>query len=117
MDEPFAGVDPIAVRDIQEIVAKLKYKNIGILITDHNVHETLAITDRAYLLFEGKILKAGTARITSYNVCYTKLLRISCMSRTAIGSTPAKGSSNKINFGLMARARAISVRRRSPPDS
>lgn len=61
LDEPFAGVDPIAVRDIQEIVAKLKYKNIGILITDHNVHETLAITDRAYLLFEGKILKAGTA--------------------------------------------------------
>jgi len=61
LDEPFAGVDPIAVQDIQEIVAKLKYKNIGILITDHNVHETLSITDRAYLLFEGKILKAGTA--------------------------------------------------------
>jgi lipopolysaccharide export system ATP-binding protein len=61
LDEPFAGVDPIAVRDIQEIVAKLKFKNIGILITDHNVHETLAITDRAYLLFEGKILKQGTA--------------------------------------------------------
>ncbi len=61
LDEPFAGVDPIAVRDIQEIVAKLKFKNIGILITDHNVHETLAITDRAYLLFEGKILKAGSA--------------------------------------------------------
>ena len=61
LDEPFAGVDPIAVRDIQEIVAKLKFKNIGILITDHNVHETLAITDRAYLLFEGKILKYGTA--------------------------------------------------------
>ena len=61
LDEPFAGVDPIAVRDIQEIVSKLKYKNIGILITDHNVHETLSITDRAYLLFEGKILKAGSA--------------------------------------------------------
>lgn len=61
LDEPFAGVDPIAVQDIQEIVAKLKYKNIGILITDHNVHETLSITDRAYLLFEGNILKAGTA--------------------------------------------------------
>jgi lipopolysaccharide export system ATP-binding protein len=61
LDEPFAGVDPIAVRDIQEIVAKLKFQNIGILITDHNVHETLAITDRAYLLFEGRILKAGTA--------------------------------------------------------
>jgi lipopolysaccharide export system ATP-binding protein len=61
LDEPFAGVDPIAVEDIQEIVAKLKKKNIGILITDHNVQETLSITDRAYLLFEGNILKAGTA--------------------------------------------------------
>lgn len=61
LDEPFAGVDPIAVEDIQGIVASLKNKNIGILITDHNVHETLSITDRAYLLFEGKILKAGTA--------------------------------------------------------
>jgi lipopolysaccharide export system ATP-binding protein len=61
LDEPFAGVDPIAVEDIQKIVAKLKTKNIGVLITDHNVHETLTITDRAYLLFEGSILKAGTA--------------------------------------------------------
>ncbi len=61
LDEPFAGIDPIAVEDIQSIVAKLKYKNIGILITDHNVQETLSITDRAYLLFEGKILKQGTA--------------------------------------------------------
>jgi lipopolysaccharide export system ATP-binding protein len=61
LDEPFAGVDPIAVEDIQHIVAKLKHKNIGILITDHNVNETLSITDRAYLLFEGKILKEGTA--------------------------------------------------------
>ncbi len=60
LDEPFAGVDPIAVEEIQSIVAKLKYRNIGILITDHNVDETLAITDRAYLLFEGKILKEGT---------------------------------------------------------
>jgi lipopolysaccharide export system ATP-binding protein len=62
LDEPFAGVDPIAVEDIQQIVAKLKHRNIGILITDHNVHETLSIVDRAYLLFEGKMLKAGTAR-------------------------------------------------------
>ncbi|MCF8378601.1 MAG: LPS export ABC transporter ATP-binding protein [Bacteroidales bacterium] len=62
LDEPFAGVDPIAVEDIQFIVTKLKEKNIGILITDHNVHETLSITDRAYLLFEGSILKAGTAK-------------------------------------------------------
>lgn len=61
LDEPFAGVDPIAVEDIQEIVSQLKEKNIGILITDHNVHETLAITERAYLMFEGTILKAGTA--------------------------------------------------------
>jgi lipopolysaccharide export system ATP-binding protein len=61
LDEPFAGVDPIAVEDIQSIVSKLKQRNIGILITDHNVQETLSITDRAYLLFEGKLLKAGTA--------------------------------------------------------
>lgn len=61
LDEPFAGVDPIAVEDIQEIVSGLKTKNIGILITDHNVHETLSITDRAYLLFEGSILKSGSS--------------------------------------------------------
>lgn len=61
LDEPFAGIDPIAVEDIQSIVAKLKIRNIGILITDHNVQETLSITDRAYLMFEGSILKAGTA--------------------------------------------------------
>lgn len=61
LDEPFAGVDPIAVEDIQSIVAQLKNRNIGILITDHNVQETLSITDRAYLLFEGSILKSGTA--------------------------------------------------------
>jgi lipopolysaccharide export system ATP-binding protein len=61
LDEPFAGIDPIAVEDIQRIVIKLKEKNIGVLITDHNVQETLSITDRAYLLFEGKILKQGSA--------------------------------------------------------
>jgi len=61
LDEPFAGVDPIAVEDIQHIVSNLRTKNIGILITDHNVHETLSITDRAYLLFEGSVLKSGTA--------------------------------------------------------
>jgi lipopolysaccharide export system ATP-binding protein len=61
LDEPFAGVDPIAVEDIQTIVSHLKDRNIGVLITDHNVHETLSIVDRAYLLFEGRILKAGTA--------------------------------------------------------
>ncbi|MDD4739260.1 MAG: LPS export ABC transporter ATP-binding protein [Bacteroidales bacterium] len=62
LDEPFAGVDPIAVQDIQNIVAKLKNRNIGVLITDHNVHETLTITDRAYLLFEGSVLKSGTPK-------------------------------------------------------
>ncbi len=62
LDEPFAGVDPIAVEDIQEIVSRLKEKNIGILITDHNVHETLSITDRSYLLNEGSIMKAGTSQ-------------------------------------------------------
>lgn len=61
LDEPFAGIDPIAVEDIQSIVAKLKTKNIGILITDHNVQETLSITERAYLMFEGNILRSGTA--------------------------------------------------------
>ena len=59
LDEPFAGVDPIAVEEIQKIIAHLKAKNIGVLITDHNVQETLAITDRTYLMFEGKILKSG----------------------------------------------------------
>jgi lipopolysaccharide export system ATP-binding protein len=63
LDEPFAGVDPIAVEDIQEIVSGLRHQNIGILITDHNVHETLAITDRAYLMFEGKILMEGSADV------------------------------------------------------
>lgn len=67
LDEPFAGVDPIAVEEIQTIVYKLKQKNIGILITDHNVQETLSITDRAYLLFEGKILESGTPEILAAN--------------------------------------------------
>ena len=67
LDEPFAGVDPIAVEDIQHIIAKLKTKNIGIIITDHNVHETLAITDRAYLLYEGAILESGTAEQLANN--------------------------------------------------
>jgi len=67
LDEPFAGIDPIAVQDIQQIVGKLKLKNIGILITDHNVHETLSITDRAYLLFEGKVLYQGSAEELAEN--------------------------------------------------
>jgi lipopolysaccharide export system ATP-binding protein len=73
LDEPFAGVDPIAVEDIQFIVSNLKKKNIGILITDHNVHETLSITDRAYLLIEGKIFKAGTAQELAENAQVRKL--------------------------------------------
>ena len=67
LDEPFAGVDPIAVEDIQHIIANLKTKNIGIIITDHNVHETLAITDRAYLLYEGSILESGSAEVLANN--------------------------------------------------
>ena len=67
LDEPFAGVDPIAVEDIQHIIAKLKTKNIGIIITDHNVHETLAITDRAYLLYDGSILESGTPEALANN--------------------------------------------------
>jgi len=63
LDEPFAGVDPIAVEDIQRIIFKLKRKNIGVLITDHNVHETLSITDRAYLLFDGQVLMSGTPEV------------------------------------------------------
>ncbi|AMQ01574.1 MULTISPECIES: LPS export ABC transporter ATP-binding protein [Pedobacter] len=73
LDEPFAGVDPIAVEEIQTIVAKLRNKNIGILITDHNVQETLSITDRAYLLFEGKILESGTPEILAANEMVRKV--------------------------------------------
>lgn len=73
LDEPFAGVDPIAVEDIQKIVAQLTKQNIGILITDHNVHETLAITDRAYLMFEGNILMEGTANVLAENEDAKKL--------------------------------------------
>lgn len=73
LDEPFAGIDPIAVEDIQKIVANLKNKKIGILITDHNVHETLAITDRAYLLYEGQILRSGTTKELSEDEQVRKL--------------------------------------------
>ncbi|WP_379084231.1 LPS export ABC transporter ATP-binding protein [Pedobacter sp. UC225_65] len=73
LDEPFAGVDPIAVEEIQTIVAKLKQKNIGILITDHNVQETLSITDRAYLLFEGKVLESGTPEVLAANEMVRKV--------------------------------------------
>ena len=73
LDEPFAGVDPIAVEEIQTIVARLREKNIGILITDHNVQETLSITDRAYLLFEGKILESGTPEVLAANEMVRKV--------------------------------------------
>lgn len=73
LDEPFAGIDPIAVEDIQQIVAKLKDINIGVLITDHNVHETLSITERAYLLYDGQILKSGTSETLSEDEQVRKL--------------------------------------------
>ncbi|PLW91578.1 LPS export ABC transporter ATP-binding protein [Mucilaginibacter sp.] len=73
LDEPFAGVDPIAVEEIQSMVAKLKHRNIGILITDHNVQETLSITDRAYLLFEGKILESGVPEVLAENEMVRKV--------------------------------------------
>jgi lipopolysaccharide export system ATP-binding protein len=73
LDEPFAGVDPVAVEDIQRIIAKLTMKNIGILITDHNVQETLAITDRTYLMFEGSILKAGSPDVLANNEMVRKV--------------------------------------------
>lgn len=73
LDEPFAGVDPIAVEEIQSLVARLKHKNIGILITDHNVQETLSITDRAYLLFEGKILESGEPEVLANNEMVRKV--------------------------------------------
>ncbi|MBW4891231.1 LPS export ABC transporter ATP-binding protein [Mucilaginibacter sp. HMF5004] len=73
LDEPFAGVDPIAVEEIQAMVAKLRYRNIGILITDHNVQETLSITDRAYLLFEGKILESGVPEVLAANEMVRKV--------------------------------------------
>ena len=73
LDEPFAGVDPIAVEEIQAMVAKLKHRNIGILITDHNVQETLSITDRAYLLFEGKILESGVPEVLAENEMVRKV--------------------------------------------
>ena len=73
LDEPFAGVDPIAVEEIQKIISHLKNKNIGVLITDHNVQETLAITDRTYLMFEGKILRSGKPEILSKDEVVRKL--------------------------------------------
>lgn len=93
LDEPFAGVDPIAVEDIQNIVAKLKDKNIGILITDHNVHETLSITDRAYMLFEGKIMFQGSAEYLASNpVVREKYLGSNFVLRRKFGSQSNEGN-------------------------
>ena len=89
LDEPFAGIDPIAVQDIQTIVSELKNKDIGILITDHNVHETLSITDRAYLLFEGQVLFQGTAEELSANeIVREKYLGRDFELRSKKGDTP-----------------------------
>ncbi|MBQ4355542.1 MAG: LPS export ABC transporter ATP-binding protein [Bacteroidales bacterium] len=101
LDEPFAGVDPIAVEDIQSIVATLKDKNIGILITDHNVHETLAITDRAYILHEGNVLRTGTAQELADDEFVRKVylgknfeLRKSTPADNGASSTPSSSSTN-----------------------
>lgn len=92
LDEPFAGVDPIAVEDIQHIVSQLRTKGIGILITDHNVQETLHITDRAYLLFEGRILKAGTAEELAADPQVRKVyLGQNFVLRSALGEMGASG--------------------------
>ncbi len=91
LDEPFAGVDPIAVEDIQYIIAKLKYKNIGVIITDHNVGETLAITDRAYLLYEGNILQSGTPEaLASDEDVRTKYLGSGFVLRKSVSVERAK---------------------------
>ncbi len=94
LDEPFAGVDPIAVEEIQSIVSRLKSKNIGILITDHNVDETLSITDRAYLMVDGKLFKAGTAEELAVIHKFEKyiLVRISnCGGQKSLNKTPMAG--------------------------
>ena len=95
LDEPFAGVDPIAVEDIQEVVYKLKSKNIGILITDHNAQETLRITDRAYLLFEGKILFQGTSEELAAN----PVVREKYLGRSRACNNSASGGPEGFGFG------------------
>ena len=119
LDEPFAGVDPIAVQEIQRIVSYLKNtKGLGILITDHNVRETLKITERTYVIHQGKVLvEGGVEEITQNEHARKIYLGDSFQMDEAIGSTPANGSSSIINFGRVTRARVISRRRRSPPES
>ena len=99
LDEPFAGVDPIAVEDIQYIIAKLKYKNIGVIITDHNVGETLAIIDRAYLLYEGSILQSGTPEaLAADDEVRTKYLGSNfVLKRSAAFLRAEKGGPQRIN--------------------
>ena len=100
LDEPFAGVDPIAVEDIQYIIAKLKYKNIGVIITDHNVGETLAITDRAYLLYEGSILQAGTPQsLASDEDVRTKYLGSGFVLKRSVSVERAKEDHEKLLAG------------------
>lgn len=97
LDEPFAGVDPIAVEDIQFIIAKLKYKNIGVIITDHNVGETLAITDRAYLLYEGTILQEGTpSQLASDDDVRTKYLGSGFVLKRSISVEKAQAEWEKL---------------------
>ncbi|MGN1212275.1 MAG: LPS export ABC transporter ATP-binding protein [Candidatus Cryptobacteroides sp.] len=100
LDEPFAGVDPIAVEDIQYIIAKLKYKNIGVIITDHNVGETLAIIDRAYLLYEGNILQSGTPEaLAADDEVRTKYLGSNFVLKRSSAFTRAEAASGKIISG------------------
>jgi len=107
LDEPFAGVDPIAVEDIQYIIAKLKYKNIGVIITDHNVAETLAITDRAYLLYEGTILQHGTPQqLASDEDVRTKYLGSGFVLKRSVSVERAKAE----NAELLARQAASAAK-------
>ena len=117
LDEPFAGVDPIAVEDIQYIIAKLKYRNIGVIITDHNVGETLAITDRAYLLYEGTILQQGTPEsLAADEDVRTKYLAADSSSSVPSPSSgpsrntkPAKQATRSLWKGLQVRFRRLSA--------
>ena len=108
LDEPFAGVDPIAVEDIQYIIAKLKYKNIGVIITDHNVGETLAIIDRAYLLYEGSILQSGTPEaLAADDEVRTKYLGSNfVLKRSAAFLRAEKGGPQRINTAAEHAAEA-----------
>ena len=110
LDEPFAGVDPIAVEDIQYIIAKLKYKNIGVIITDHNVGETLAITDRAYLLYEGTILQQGTPEsLAADEDVRTKYLGSGFVLKKSVSVERAKAEHAALEAARLAKAAASEV--------